>query len=305
MDVIRLNYNQELKFEKNVVAAMGQFDGLHRGHVSLINKAIEVGKEQGLKVAVVTFDPHPDFVLKKRANFGYITPLPKKLELLESIGLDYVILLHFDEELSKLEPNLFHERFLSSFSTIVVGTDYRYGYRGKGSIETLRQTGKNVIAVELIKTNDEKIGSNLIREYLMDGKVDLIYDLMGRYYNISGVVSHGSKIGRTFGVRTANIELTEEYQMIKKGVYVVYVHIDGKVYLGACNIGTNPTVNTVDKMRLEVHILDFENDIYGKEISIDVIYRIRDELRFDSIDKLVKQIEDDITFTKTNFGDKI
>lgn len=305
MDVIRLKYNEELKFENNVVAAMGQFDGLHRGHVSLINTAIEEGKKQGLKVAVVTFDPHPDFVLKKRENYGYITPLPKKLQLLEELGVDYVILLHFDENLSKLEPVDFHNRFLSSFSTIVVGTDYRYGFRGKGNIETLRATGKKVIAVELLKTNDEKIGSNLIREYLMEGKVEEIYELMGRYYNITGTVSHGSKLGRTFGVRTANIELTEEYQMIKKGVYVVYVYVDKKKYLGVCNIGTNPTVNTVDKMRLEVHILSFDEEIYGKEISIDIIYRIRDELYFDSIDKLIKQIEDDIKFTKDNFGDKI
>lgn len=305
MDIIRKKYNEELTFDEQAVAVMGQFDGLHVGHVSLIKEAINQGKQNNMKVAVVTFDPHPDFVLRKRENFGYITPLNKKLELLEGLGVDYVVLLNFDLDLSKLSPEEFHVRFLKSFDIIVVGSDYRYGFRGQGNINTLKETNKKIIAYELLKTDDKKIGSNMIREYLMDGKVEEIYSLLNRYYSISGNVSHGSKVGRTLGIHTANIELEEEYQVIKKGVYVVYVNIDNQKHLGVCNIGVNPTINTLDKMRLEVHILNFNNEIYDKHINIEIIKRIRDEMHFDTVDKLVKQIHDDIDYTIKNYGDKI
>ena len=305
MDIIRKKHDEFLKFDDDTVAVMGQFDGLHIGHVSLIKEALRQGKENNMKVAVVTFDPHPDFVLRKRENMGYITPLTKKLKLLEDLEVDYVVLLNFDIELSQLSPEEFHERFLTSFQIIVVGSDYRYGFRGKGNTETLKTTNKKIIAYELLKTHDKKIGSNMIREYLIEGRVQDIYSLLNRYYSISGVVSHGSKVGRTLGIHTANIELEEEYQIIKKGVYVVYVTIDDEKHLGVCNIGINPSINTLEKMRLEVHILDFDHEIYDKHISIDIVERIRDEMYFDTPDKLVTQVKNDIKYTKENYGDKI
>ncbi len=301
MELIRVNHSETLKFESKIVGVLGQFDGLHIGHVSLINKALEIGKENKQKVAVITFDPHPDFVLKKRENLGYLTPLPQKLNLLKQIGVDYVVLIHFDTELSKLSPDQFHNQFLSDVDTVVIGTDYRYGYKGSGNTSTLKETGKEVIAFEVINYGDKKIGSNTIRELLMEGKVEEIHKLLNRHYNITGIVDHGAKVGRTMGIRTANVELSEEYQIIRKGVYIVKVFIDKKEYKGVCNIGNNPSINTVDKMRLEVHILDFNDEIYGNNISIDFLYRIRDEEYFPTKEALIEQINKDIELTKKYF----
>lgn len=303
MELLRVNYKETLHFPEPVVGILGQFDGLHIGHVQLIQTAIRIGKENNQKVAVMTFDPHPDFVLKKRENLGYLTPLPQKLKLLEELGVDYVVLIHFDLDLSQLLPEQFHSQFLSDVTTVVVGSDYRYGYRGSGNTETLKADNRNVVAFEVIKDENEKIGSNTIRGLLMEGRVEEIKRLLNRSYTITGIVGHGSKIGRTMGIRTANVELSEEYQVLKKGVYIVHVTIEGSLVHGVCNIGTNPTINTLEKMRLEVHLLNFEQDIYGKEITIEFLQRIRDELKFDSKEELIAQIHDDIRKTVEYFAE--
>lgn len=301
MDIIKVDYNGNLKFNDEVVAVLGQFDGLHRGHIELIEEAKRIAKSQKMKVAILTFDPHPDFVLKKRDNYGYLTPLPRKLELLKELEIDYVVLIHFDIPLSQLDPETFYQRYLFSINTIVVGSDYRYGYKGKGNVETLKATGKKVVAFDVLTFNDKKIGSNTIRELLMEGAVDKISLLLNHPYNITGVVSHGAKVGRTLGIRTANIELVDDYQIIKKGVYVVKVKIQDKQHLGVCNIGNNPSINTVERMRLEVHILDFDGEIYGEKIGIDFLKRIRDEIYFHTKEELISQIHKDIEFARQYF----
>jgi riboflavin kinase/FMN adenylyltransferase len=301
MDVIKVDYNNNLQFNEDVVAVLGQFDGLHKGHIELIEEAKKWAHEQKMKVAVITFDPHPDYVLKKRDYNGYLTPLPRKLELLQELGIDYVVVIHFDLPLSQLNPEDFYQRYLASINTIVVGNDYRYGFKGKGNVETLKATGKKVIACNVLTYDDQKIGSNMIRELLMAGDVEKILMLLNHPYNITGIVSHGSQVGRTLGIRTANIELIEDYQIIKKGVYVVKVEINGNKYLGVCNVGNNPSINTVERMRLEVHIFDFEDEIYGEKIGIDFIKRIRDEIYFHTKEELVAQIHKDIEFARQNY----
>lgn len=305
MDIIKVDYKSILKFDEKVVGILGQFDGLHIGHRTLIAKGQEIAKAENGKVAILTFDPHPDYVLKKRDYNGYLTPLSHKLALLEELGVDIVVLIHFDLNLSQMEPEEFHKRFLSSIETIVVGTDYRYGFRGKGNTETLRASGKNVVAVDLITHNNQKVGSNTIRELLSEGAVDEIAMLLNHYYAIYGVVSHGAKVGRTLGIRTANVNLVEEYQVIRKGVYLVYVTLNNKKYHGVCNIGNNPSINTVEKMRLEVHILDFEAEIYGEDICIEFIKRVRDEIFFPSKEELIKQIQADIKYARDFFQGEV
>lgn len=302
MDIIRLNKNDELKLIDKAAVAIGQFDGLHIGHLKLIKSMQKTAEKQNLKSAIITFDPHPDYVLGKRKNDGYITPLVEKIKILEDLKIDYMIVISFDKELSQMEPQIFYNRFLSTFDAILVGSDFRFGYRGKGNVDLLKANGKEVIAVGLEKHDDEKIGSNWVRKLISEGRVSELSKLLGRNYIISGVVNEGSKIGRTLGFKTANVELKEEYQIIKKGVYAVLVNILNKQYLGVCNIGNNPSINYIEKMRLEVHILDFEKDIYGQDISIEFLERIRDEFKFEKIDDLIKQIEKDIEYVRENFA---
>ncbi|HHU56580.1 MAG TPA: bifunctional riboflavin kinase/FAD synthetase [Acholeplasmataceae bacterium] len=301
MEIIKLNRTQTITIDDNIVVGLGQFDGLHRGHLKLIEKVKKIGKRKDYRTAIITFDPHPDYILGKRQHNGYITPLPDKIKLLEELEIDFLFIIHFDLELSRMEPDEFYERFLKAFQAIVVGSDYRYGYRGKGNIETLKQTGKEVAVVKLLEFEKEKIGSNKIRDLLLEGQVDKIKRLLDRHYYIIGKVTRGSQVGRTLGFKTANVELSEEYQILKKGVYAVYVYIGSKKFLGVCNIGNNPSVNFVERMRLEVHILDFDEDIYNQEIKVEFLKRIRDELKFEKIDDLITQIKKDINYVMERF----
>ncbi|HEY8445227.1 MAG TPA: riboflavin biosynthesis protein RibF [Bacilli bacterium] len=300
MELIKLNCDSVINIDEKIVVGLGQFDGLHRGHLKLIEEVKKFAKERNYKSGIVTFDPHPDFILGKRQNDGYITPLPEKIKILEDLHIDYLFLIHFDIPLSQMAPDEFFQKFLSPFAGIVIGSDYCYGYKGQGNAKTLQASGKDVIVVDLLEYENEKIGSNKIRDLLTRGEVNKIYQLLNRYYHITGVVSHGSQVGRILGFRTANVELSEQYQILKKGVYAVYVKINGHKFLGVCNIGNNPSVNFVERMRLEVHILDFDQNIYGQEIEIEFLERIRDEMKI-SKDDLIKQINQDIDYVRSRY----
>ena len=305
MEVIKLGINDKLDIDARLVATLGQFDGIHIGHMKLIEQVKKIAHDEGFKTGLITFDPHPDFVLKKRDNFGYLSPLTEKLKMLSEYGIDYAIIIEFNVAMSQMSPEEFYDRYLSHLEALVVGSDFRFGYRGKGNVETLKALGKRIIAIEVVKYNDVKIGSNQIRDLLMNGKVDKISLLLNRYYNITGIVRHGSKVGRTLGIRTANVDLAEEYQLIKKGVYAVSVHIAAGTFLGVCNIGNNPTINYTEKMRLEVHIINYNGDLYNEEISIDFIERLRDEQHFSNVEEMVNQIHKDIEYVKEHYRGKI
>lgn len=298
MELIRFDNKLTYNLGKLAVA-LGEFDGLHIAHQELINNVVSYAKVNNIKSAVISFDPHPDFVLKKRVDQGYITPLKVKIEKLKELGVDYFILVPFTLEFASLSPIDFIQNYLQKLEIelIVVGFDYKFGYRGSGNPETLKKY-YNVIVIDRIELANEKIGSNEIRKFLIDGDMDSVKKMLGRYYNITGKVVGGNKIGRTLGIRTANIEIEEQYQIIRKGVYAVYVNIAGVKYLGVCNIGNNPTINYVSIPRLEVHILDFNQDIYDQTISVVFIKFIRDEVKFSSIEEMVNQINQDIINAK-------
>lgn len=298
MELIHFEYHKNYNLG-DLVIAMGEFDGLHLAHQELINRAISYAKKINAKSAVFSFDPHPDFVLKKRNNQGYITPLNVKIKALETLGVDYFVLIPFTLEFSKVLPHEFEERVLSKFSIkrIVVGFDYRYGYRGSGNADTLKQNF-DVDVVQQIDFMNQKMGSNEIRELLLQGKIHEVTQMLGRYYNITGRVVSGNKVGRKMGIRTANVTLEEHYQILRKGVYAVFVNLNNRKYLGVCNIGNNPTVNYVEVPRLEVHILSFDEIIYNEIISVDFVEFLRDEIKFDSVDELINQINEDIMKTR-------
>lgn len=295
MELIRVSENIKANICENMVVAMGQFDGLHHAHLELLKTAKRISLQKKIKSAVISFDPHPDFILKKRENHGYITPLKEKRELLESIGIDYFILVHFTESVATMLPNDFIDKFLRplTIDTIVVGFDFRFGHKGTGQISDLKKF-TNVEVIEEIKYDDKKMGSELVRSYLESGEIKHVTNILGRYYNITGKVITGNQVGRKIGIRTANLLIDEDYHFLKKGVYAVFVTIDKIRYFGACNIGNNPSINYTEKPRLEVHILDFDQTIYEKEISVDFVYFLRDELFYEDKDELVKQIRQDI-----------
>ena len=300
MELIRVSENISATMNERLVVAMGQFDGLHHAHLTLLQKATSIAKEKQCKSAVISFDPHPDFILKKRENHGYITPLKEKRDLMESVGIDYFILVHFTESVAQMSPTLFIDTFLTplQIDTLVVGFDFRFGHKGAGQIEDLKKH-THVEVIDEIKYDNKKMGSELVRDYLESGQIRHVTNILGRYYNITGKVITGNQVGRKIGIRTANLLIDEDYHFLKKGVYAVFVKIDQKSYFGACNIGNNPSINYTEKPRLEVHILDFNETIYEKEISVDFVHFLREEFYYEDKEKLINQIKQDIIDVRT------
>lgn len=302
-----INFRFEDRYDLGeIVIAMGEFDGLHIAHQILLKKTVALANKYHVKSAVITFDPHPDFVLKKRVNQGYLTPLNVKIKQIEELGIDYLIVINFTKEFSQITPKDFEANVLDKFQVkrIVVGFDFHYGGKGLGSVATLKEKYQ-VTMINRVDMLDQKIGSNMVRELLLEGRIKEANKMLGRYYNITGRVESGNKIGQKIGIRTANITLEEEYQLLRKGVYAVKVTLDEKKYIGVCNIGHNPSINYVEIPRLEVHILHFNEMIYDKIIAVDFIDFIRDEKKYDNLEDLIKQIHIDIKTAETIVGDKI
>lgn len=305
MELIRFSRFKKYNLGK-IVATLGVFDGLHLAHQKLISRTVTLAKQNNLKSAVITFDPHPDYVLHKRKSAGYLTPLPEKRQFLAAMGVDLLILIPFNKTFSNTSPEDFEEQYLGKFDLvkIVVGYDYHYGKLGQGTIACLKKK-YDVEVLEEQVINNERFASDIIRQGLLAGNLEKVNNMLGRPYNISGVVAEGNKIGQTLGFRTANIVLSEAYQSLKIGVYAVIVTIDNKKYLGVCNIGHNPTVKYLLEPRLEVHILDFAADIYQKWISVDFIAFIREEKKFASRIELAEQINADVARTRKLIGELI
>ena len=299
MQVIEVNLN-DLPVLEASSACIGYFDGMHVGHMKLVTEMLYEANKKGLKKALITFHPDPWVVIKNQMNIPHITSMEERIELGQSLNLDYFIIIPFTKELSQMS-NVEFEKMLSELNvkTLVCGFDYSYGYKGSGNIKTLKQQSLfDVIEVEAVKFNNEKISSTRIELLLKNGNIHEIKDLLGRNYSIQGKVIKGQSLGKTIGFPTANIELKYNSILPKPGVYIGYVNIHGKTYKSMINIGNNPTFNYQDKLSIEAHILDFNEDIYNKDIQITFIERIRDEKKFNSKDELISQLNIDIEKTR-------
>lgn len=294
MELIKID-NLNNFIPSNLVACIGEFDGLHKAHNVLIEKVIELSKAYDKKSCVITFDPHPDYVLSKSEKEEYITPLKEKIKLLEN-KIDYLIVINFNTEIANLSYLEFYNLFLNKIDYLVVGYDFRFGFKGLGNIDILKQLHKNVFVVDEVQLDGKKIGSKTIVNALKTGDIDLVNKLLGRYFKISGVVSKGSMIGRTIGYPTANVIFDDKYCLLKKGVYGVYINVFGKKHLGIANYGINPSFNKIDNPRLEVYIFDFDNDIYDLNVEVEIIGFIREEKKFDNIDEFLIQINKDCNY---------
>ena len=284
--------------KEDVVACIGYFDGVHLGHQALITKTIERAKEIGAKSMLITFHPDPWSVINRKSNVKHITPLKTKLEVIESFGIDEVVIMKFDSSFSKLSPDDFVNHVLIGLGIVelVIGSDFKFGHKGAGNVSYLKENFGHAIythEVNLEETDQGIISSTYLIQTILRGEVDTTEKLLGRPYKISGFVIHGSKTGRKIGFPTANLKIEDEFVIPKEGVYAGYVYVGGSKYQSIVNIGYNPTINTRDELSIETHILDFDQVIYGEVIHQTFNKRLRDELKFDSVDALIDQMEND------------
>lgn len=304
MELIKLNHPHQYN-EKDfpeMVMALGYFDGVHVGHQQVIEEALKSARKKGMKSAVMTFDPHPSVVLgKKVQHIEYITPLEKKVRVIEEMGVDYLFIVHFTTDFSSLLPQEFIDQYIIDLNVkhVVAGFDYTYGKMGKGTMETIQFHSRNrftfTVVSKLATSTEEKVSSTLIRSLLREGKVEEIPSLLGRYYTTEGIVVHGERRGRTIGFPTANIEMDDEYILPPTGVYAVKTEIGDTIYNGVCNVGYKPTFHNEksDKPSVEVHLFHFSGEVYGEPVRVEWHLRIRNERKFDGIEQLVAQIAKD------------
>ena len=288
-----------LEREESQVVAIGQFDGIHLGHVSVISSAIQLAKRKGIPSAVVTFNPHPKEVMGKGDYEGYLTPLQDKQELLADMGIDTLYVAQFDEEFSRVSPHDFFTGVLLPLhiDTVVVGFDFRFGYQGAGDVEMLREMGQGNMGVEIIPPfllEGEKVSSSAIRKLLQSGNLKLANSLFGRNYKLRGTVVEGEKRGRTIGFPTANLKLDDRYVVPAKGVYAIRVLYKEKWIMGVMNIGVKPTFHEKEiAPSYEAHFFHFDENIYGKHLTVELVHYLREERRFPSIEELITQIQAD------------
>jgi riboflavin kinase/FMN adenylyltransferase len=292
-----------------VVVALGNFDGVHFGHQVVIRRAVEEGRKRGLRVVVAIFDPHPQAVLRPGSELKLLTTLEVRKETLLACGVDEVRAIHFDENLSKQNPEEFvREVLVGEFkaAVVVVGENFRFGYRASGSVEDLRRymrkLGGEAYAVPTYAFLGESINSTKIRAFIADGEVREAARLLGRPYSLRGKVTAGDKRGCAIGFPTANVMPDTCSLVPGRGVYVGHVWVGGRCY-GACtNVGVAPTFGQRDS-RVEAHLLGYQGDLYGKVVDVTFVERLRLEKRFSGIEELKEQIARDIVEARKILGE--
>ena len=285
-------------FPKNhppCILTIGNYDGIHLGHQALINKLILMSKNLNLESAVMTFEPHPREFFSLKDSPQRIISLREKLEFFDSKNIDRVYVIKFNKDFSLLSGEDFTDNLQNQINVkkILVGKDFRYGKNRDSGVEEIKQSGIEVIALDEVKYLSQRVSSTIIRNALADGDFKLTKELLGRYYFISGKVVHGKKIGRQLGFPTANIHIHHKQPPLS-GVFAV--KLDNM--FGVANLGTRPTVSGEKKIYLEVHILNFSDDLYGKHVRVNFLKKIRDEFHFPTIEALKSQIKLDIQATK-------
>lgn len=292
---------------RGCVATIGNFDGVHLGHQAVIGQLAEKGRELGLPTQVILFEPQPQEFFQPQAAVPRLTRLREKLQALRRYSVDRVLCLSFDAEFAALEPEQFIQRLLVDglrVRYLVVGDDFRFGRERRGDFAMLAEAGRKhgfqVVNMHTVEIDGERVSSTRIRAALAAGDLRLAEKLLGRPYRMCGRVAHGDRLGRTLGFPTANIHLHRKVTPIM-GIFAVEVFgLKTEPVAGAANIGTRPTVGGTRTL-LEVHLLDFSDDIYGAYVQVNFLRKFRDEKRFDSLDELRHWIEKDVSDVREFF----
>ena len=285
---------------KKTIITLGTFDGVHIGHKKILDKVIQNTATDEYASLVLTFFPHPRMVLQGDSDIKLLNTIDEKIELLEKIGLNNLVIHPFDETFSRLTAEEFVKTILVdrfNIHKIIIGHDHRFGRNRTANIDDLITYGKQykfeVEQISVQEINEISVSSTKIRNALLDGNMTLANDYLGYNYFLTGTVVVGKQLGRTIGFPTANLEIEENYKLIPiNGVYIVKSVFDQKTIFGMMNIGFNPTVSGQVRS-IEVHYFDFDSNLYGQKISVSIIHRFRSEQKFNSVDLLKEQLEKD------------
>ncbi len=291
----------EVKKEKNTVLTMGTFDGIHLGHRRIIESVKKHSAALNARNFLITFDPHPRSVISGSNDVKLLNTLQEKIDILEEIGIQNLLIINFTKEFSMLDSEKFFKNYIIDkigLSEIVVGYDHHFGKGRGGDENTLRELGEEydfkVFSVDAVNINGTNVSSTKIRNAILKGDVNLAGLFLGRYYSFSGTVIRGDGRGRLLGFPTANILPNDETKLLPAiGIYAVETVIDGKKHFGVMSIGKRPTFYNDGQLTTEVYIFDFNNDIYCKKVTVNVIERIRGEEKYSSAEELVAQMEKD------------
>ena len=302
-----MRIEQELKqahIDRDSVLTIGVFDGVHRGHQSLISKVIEEADARSAASGVLTFRNHPDSVLNPNFQPQYIISVEERIRLIEELGVDFVVPVTFDMNVAGLRAGKFAKLLSTELRMrgLVVGPDFAMGYRREGNVEALSSLGDelgfSVSVVDLLSEGGDAVHSTSIRKAIVNGSVGDAAKKLGRNFSISGTVVTGEKLGRTLGFPTANIEVGPSMAIPGNGIYATMAVVDGKRHMAATSIGTRPTFDGKGRT-IEAFLLGFDKNLYNKQLRLEFVQRLRDELKFDSVDALLRQMKLDVEQTRT------
>ena len=294
--IIIKDINNIEKTTSNNCISIGNFDGMHKGHIELVKETVRIAKENNLVPTVLTFDQMPEEYFKAN-DFFRLMEMSDKYKMFEKLGVEQVLVIPFDKSFSEIKENIYIKEILIeklSLKYLIVGKDFKFGYKRMGNIELLQKYselgGYNLLSLDLVKISSDKISSRDIRILIKNGKIKEANQLLAVPFSLSGKVIHGEKRGRRLGYPTANIEIYKSYPI--NGIFLVNILFEDKKLFGLASWGNKPTFSGIDHV-LEVNILDFESDIYGKQLKVIFIDKIRDQIKFDNQDELIEQMNKD------------
>ena len=285
---------------KPTIVTIGTFDGVHLGHQKIVAQITKNAHTLNCESLVLTFFPHPRMVLQEGTEMKQLNTLNEKIELLDNLGIDNLVIHPFDKEFSRLTAEEFVKKVLVDvfkIKKIIIGHDHRFGRNRTATIDDLINFGETygfeVEQISAKEINEVSISSTKIRNALLEGNIELAANYLGYDYSLTGIIFKGKQLGRTIGYPTANITIEEDYKLIpNNGVYIAKSVLNGKTVFGMMNIGTRPTVDGT-KQTIEINFFDFKQDLYGQKITISLLHRMRSEQKFESIDALKNQLGKD------------
>ena len=302
--MIHVHTLSDLTPDRPSLLTLGAFDGVHRGHQTLIRNLVTRAHEKNFRAAVVTFFPHPSIVLHGRRDSFYINTPDERADLLAALGVDVVVTHPFDHPTSLITATDFADQLLASlnFKELWCGEDFAFGHNREGNVKWLEDYGRThdftVHVQKPITAVQTTVSSSRVRTAIADGDIPLITTMLGHPLRISGVVIEGNKRGRAIGIPTANLKVWDERAYPARGVYACQAILGDQTYNAVTNIGVRPTFDSQTTLSIEAHLLDFDQDIYGQTLALDFIARLRQEKKFNGVNELVAQIKKDIEEAK-------